>query len=258
MNLSPVSISLSSYGADLVSRLGQAHFAPLLQQAGATHLELREELFVQADLRELKHAISDHGLIGVYSSPLEIWQAGLAQPNPLLREALANAQACGAIWLKVSLGFFSPHCDLQALDALLVGQPVHLLIENDQTPQGGRIEPLLQFFDAAAALALKVGMTFDIGNWQWQAQSVNSAALQLGSYVEYVHCKAVHRNAQGKLIATPPGEVDLRLWAQLFERLPQGVVRAIEYPLQGADLALLTHEHVGTLARLAHAEVSHG
>ena len=43
MHKYPVSISLSSYGADLVRQQGQLSFVELLKAAGAQRIEWREE-----------------------------------------------------------------------------------------------------------------------------------------------------------------------------------------------------------------------
>jgi len=260
MNLHPVSISLSSFGADYVRAHGQASLAALLRNAGASHIELREELFTDLDMVSLQQAVAAQALTCVYSSPLELWQPGTPAPNPQLLATLARAKACGALWLKVSLGFYSALSDLSLLAECLRDQPVQLLIENDQTAQGGRIDPLVRFFGQARERQVPVGMTFDIGNWQWQAQSVSSAALQLGAYVRYVHCKGVTRSVTGKLVATPPTAADLHQWDQLLKRLGPDLVRAIEYPLQADDLAHLTQQHVAVMARLGNPqrEVAHG
>lgn len=260
MHLYPVSISLSSFGADYVRAHGQANLAPLVAQAGASHIEWREELFDDVDPAALRRAAVEHGLTSVYSSPLELWQPGQAAPSAGLQQALARAAGCGAVWLKVSLGFYSPASDLTLLNEQLRDQPVRLLVENDQTAQGGRIEPLVRFFAAARQQGLPVGMTFDIGNWQWQQQSVSSAALQLGRYVEYLHCKAVQRMANGKWVATPPELTDLRQWERLLSHLSAGLVRAIEYPLQGADLPAISQAQVAALACLGQPsrETAHG
>ena len=260
MHLYPVSISLSSFDADYVRAQAPGQLAPLVAQTGASHIELREELFDSFDASALRSAIAAQGLTCVYSSPLELWQPGQTAPNPQLQQALARAVACDAVWLKVSLGFYSSASDLNLLHEQLRGQPVRLLVENDQTAQGGRIDPLVKFFSAVAEQGLPVGMTFDIGNWQWQQQSVSSAALQLGRFVEYIHCKAVQRTAAGKLVATPPELTDLHQWARLFRHMAPGLVRAIEYPLQGADLLAVSQVQVATLAALGQAtqEVAHG
>ncbi|HJH18786.1 MAG TPA: sugar phosphate isomerase/epimerase, partial [Pseudomonas lactis] len=161
--------------------------------------------------------------------------------------------------LKVSLGYFTDTNDLESLHALLNRHPVKLLVENDQTLHGGRIEPMQRFFTEVERLGLPVKMTFDIGNWQWQDQSALTAARLLGRHVDYLHCKAVARRADGKLVALPPGATDLHLWEQLLKHMTQGITRAVEFPLQGDDLIEVTAQQVTTLARLGqpHVENAH-
>jgi sugar phosphate isomerase/epimerase len=250
MNKPPVSISLSSYGAELVRQRGQGSFIDVLAAAGATRIEWREELLTVEDPAQLSDATQAKGLESVYSSPMELWLAGQSKPNPELISALQRAQAFGAKWLKVSLGYFTDNSDLQTLSRVLGKSAVQLLVENDQTLHGGRIEPFQRFFTEIEQHKLPVKMTFDIGNWHWQDQSAASAARLLGRHVGYVHCKAVTRRADGKLVAIPPAASDLHLWEQLLRHMAQGVMRAAEYPLQGDDLVQLTTEHVATLARL--------
>lgn len=254
MNRFPVAISLGAFGADLVRECGQASFIPLLVEAGVTRIELREELFTgdlaRQDLPALAEAIRSQGLECLYSAPLELWLEGQNLPNPELQPTLQRAAACGAAWLKVSLGHLSEDSDVAALADRLAHHDVHLLVENDQTPQGGRIEPFIDFFARIDALQMPIGMTFDIGNWMWQEQSASAAAQQLGRYVEYLHCKAVSRNAAGKLVAVPPRQTDLHLWEQLLKHMPVGVPRAVEYPLQGDDLLEVTRTQVDALASL--------
>ncbi|MFO2463566.1 TIM barrel protein [Pseudomonas sp. 15FMM2] len=250
MHKYPVSISLSSYGADLIRQRGQLSFAALLAAAGARRIEWREELLTSEQPAELAQAAAEHGLECVFSSPLELWVAGRSQPNAQLADTLDRALAFGARWLKVSLGYFTDTNDLHSLSALLNRHPVGLLVENDQTLHGGRIEPMQRFFDEAERLAVPVKMTFDIGNWQWQDQSALTAARLLGRYVDYLHCKAVARRADGKLVALPPSATDLHLWEQLLRHMPQGISRAVEFPLQGEDLLEVTARQVCALASL--------
>ena len=255
MNKPPVSISLSSYGADLVRQRGQGSFIEVLATAGATRIEWREELLTDEDPRQLAEDAQSQGLESIYSSPMELWLAGQSKPNPDLRATLERAQAFGAKWLKVSLGYFTDNNDLQALNRVLAQSPVQLLVENDQTLHGGRIEPFQRFFGEVEQHNLPIKMTFDIGNWHWQDQSAASAARLLGRHVGYVHCKAVTRRADGKLVAIPPTANDVHVWEQLLRHMAQGVMRAAEYPLQGDDLIQLTTEHVATLAHLGQSRL---
>ncbi|MDY0836045.1 MULTISPECIES: sugar phosphate isomerase/epimerase family protein [unclassified Pseudomonas] len=255
MHKYPVSISLSSYGADLVRQQGQLSFVSVLAAAGAQRIEWREELLTTEQPLELVQAAADQGLECVFSSPLELWVAGRSQPNAELAATLHRAQAFGAGWLKVSLGYFTDTNDLGSLSALLNRHPVKLLVENDQTLHGGRIEPMQRFFNEVERLAVPVKMTFDIGNWQWQDQSALTAARLLGRHVDYLHCKAVARRADGKLVALPPGAADLHLWEQLLKHMTQGITRAVEFPLQGDDLVQVTAQQVAALAVLGQPRV---
>ena len=89
------------------------------------------------------------------------------------------------------------------------------------------------------------------------SQSASSAARLLGRHVGYVHCKAVSRRADGKLVAMPPAASDLHLWEQLLRHMAQGVMRAVEYPLQGDDLVQLTRAHVIALSSLGQTRLEH-
>ncbi|RON19516.1 sugar phosphate isomerase/epimerase family protein [Pseudomonas frederiksbergensis] len=254
MNKPAVSISLSSYGADLVRQRGQGSFIEILAAAGATGIEWREELLTIEDPAQLADATQAQGLQSVYSSPMELWLAGQSRPNPELVTALQRARAFGAKWLKVSLGYFTDNSDLQTLTRVLGESAVQLLVENDQTLHGGRIEPFQRFFAEIEQHKLPIKMTFDIGNWHWQDQSADSAARLLGRHVGYVHCKAVTRRADGKLVAIPPAISDLQQWEHLLRHMAHGVMRAAEYPLQGDDLVHLTTEHVAALAHLGQSQ----
>ncbi|MGF6091181.1 sugar phosphate isomerase/epimerase family protein [Pseudomonas sp. 18173] len=255
MNKPAVSISLSSYGADLVRQLGQGSFIEILAAASATRIEWREELLTGEDPVQLADEAQAKGLQSVYSSPTELWLAGQSKPNPELIHALQRAQTFGAKWLKVSLGYFTDNNDLHTLSRMLRDTAVQLLVENDQTLYGGRIEPFQRFFSEVEQHNLPIKMTFDIGNWLWQDQSAASAARLLGRHVGYVHCKAVARRADGKLVAIPPTANDWQAWELLLRHMPQGVMRAAEYPLQGEDLVQLTREHVTALAHLGQSQL---
>jgi sugar phosphate isomerase/epimerase len=250
MNVNPVSISLSSFGADIVRQQGQAAFVDVVAASGASRIELREELMTHESLSALCSAVASRQLECLYSSPLELWLPQSTAPNPQLSAALQRAVLAGAQWLKVSLGHFTDDCDFAALAQIVTHYPVRLLVENDQTLHGGRIDGFVRFFGQISALHIPVGMTFDVGNWQWQEQSALSAAQQLGRYVEYVHFKAVAQTAAGKLIATAPQSVDLPAWGQLLGHMKPGLPRAIEYPLQGDDLLEVTRQQVSILAGL--------
>lgn len=246
----PVFVATSAYGADLVRALGQAQVLPWIAAAGADGIEIRRELFTDdaPPLAALREAIAAHGLATVYSVPLELWQEDGRLAGAALRQALHEAALLGAGVLKVSLGHYAAGAALDALGAVLADTPVHLLVENDQTVQGGTVAPLAAFFAAAAAAGVAVAMTFDLGNWHWTGSDPEAAARALGAYVAYVHCKRVLRDG-GRLKAVPP-EGAMPDWAACFGYFRAGLPRAIEFPLAGEALDALTAVHVARLRSL--------
>lgn len=254
-------ITTSAFGADAVRTQGQAAWLDLIAAAGATHVEIRAELFnADPDLDALREAITAASLGCVYSVPLELWPEAGAALSPRLPQALAEARQLGADTLKVSLGHYRPATDLQALAPLLDDQGLQLLVENDQTAQGGRVEPLRAFIQAVRVAGLPVGLTFDVGNWRWQGEDPLQAARLLGPDVRYLHCKAVRRRAGG-LHAVPPEAADLLAWQGLLAHFRAGLRRAIEFPLLGSDLVAETRRQVAalrTLDKSSYEERRHG
>lgn len=245
-----IAITTSAFGADAVRTRGQAAWLDLIAAAGATQVEIRAELFAAPpDLGALRAAIAGAGLGCVYSVPLELWPEADGALSAELPAALAAALTLGADTLKISLGHYRPATDLQPLAQLLDEGAPQLLVENDQTLQGGRVEPLRAFIQAARAAGLPVALTFDVGNWRWQDEDPLQAARLLGRDVRYLHCKAVRRRAGG-LHAVPPEAADLLAWQGLMGYFPAGVRRAIEFPLLGADLLGETCRQVAALRTL--------
>lgn len=243
-----VLVATSAYGASMVRQLGQTHFIDVVAEAGGAGIEIRRELFTsdQPDLARMGAAIAARGLYSVYSAPVELWgEDGLVRQETL-RQMMDEAAQLGARYLKVSLGHYPAAPDLRALGAYLASAPVALLVENDQTGHGGRLAGMARFLAAAAEAAVPVGLTFDIGNWQWAGEDAGQAARLLAPYVRYVHCKAV-RNEAGRLSAIAVSE-DEPSWRAVFAHFAPGVPRAIEFPLAGAALVSETGRYIRMLA----------
>jgi sugar phosphate isomerase/epimerase len=193
----------------------------------------------------LKELATATGLRLFYSAPFELFDADGALAGDALAALIAEAETLGAEVLKFSLGHAPADADLTELASRLAGVRVRILIENDQTQQGGRLGPLADFLARARADGLPLGLTFDVGNWRWTGEDALEAARVLGPHVAYVHCKAgVERD--GGLVAEPFDPADPAP-AQIFARFAP---RAIEYPIVGDDLDRATRMHVARLAAL--------
>ena len=245
--MSPVLVAASAYGASRVRQLGQSHFIDVVADAGGAGIEIRRELFTSdwPDLARMGAAVAARGLYCVYSTPIELWDADGLLRHALLQQMLDEAACLGARYLKVSLGHYPAAPDLPALKARLAAAPVALLVENDQTAHGGKLAAMARFLAAAGEAGLPVGLTFAIGNWRWVGEDAQQAARLLAPYVRYVHCKAVQDDG-GRLSACAVSAAD-PVWRAVFAHFAPGVQRAIEFPLEGADLVAETGRYIQML-----------
>lgn len=249
--MSAILISLSSFGAAEVRRHGQLWFTRLAAGAGADGIEVRGELLVDGDAELPAIADAAGALQRVYSSPEGLWSASGVLDRDALERALRAAARLGAARLKMSIGGWTPESapSLAVLRDRLVDAGVQLLIENDQTAAAGTLGALRRFFDAAQALGLPLGMTFDMGNWHWTGECPLQAAAAFAPRVAYVHCKGVQRQPQ-RWVAVPLAE-SAAPWRSVLRGMPGGLPWAIEYPLAGDDLLAVTRREIELLRGVA-------
>ncbi|MDR8034695.1 integrase core domain-containing protein [Burkholderia cenocepacia] len=80
-----------------------------------------------------------------------------------------------------------------------------------------------------------LGMTFDIGNWQWRGEAPLDCAQVLAPHVDYIHCKAIEGEGARRFAAAPaPNDP---LVTGVLAALAQHAPRGIEFPFDAADLA---------------------
>lgn len=247
-----VLVATSAYGQRLIDERGQAAVLPWLAAAGAEGVEVRRELFPVGfdDFASLGQACRNNGLGVVYSAADALW-AGDA-PAPRVETRLAEAVALGANAIKFSLGTYdgASYAAWQRLGESLTTSPVdQVMVENDQTQEGGTMAPLAACLEDAKAAGCPLALTFDVGNWHWTGDDPQQAAECLGRFVAYVHCKGIVYG-QGRPHASVPDAVELAAWQSLMAQFPAGVPRAIEYPLQAPDLAAFTCEQLQRLRAL--------
>ena len=238
--MTPVLISLSSFGAAETGRHGQLWCSQLAKAAGADSVEVRGEL-LRDPANELP-ALA--GLASVYSSPEGLWAEGGWLDSAALKRGIAAATRVGAKRLKMAIGDFQPssHGSLWGLKVELSQTRVELLIENDQTVRAGTLPALQTFFDVADRAGVELGMTFDMGNWHWVGECPLQAAQAFGRRVRYVHCKGAQRLPH-KWVAVPLGD-SVAPWRTVLRALPADVPHAIEYPLVGDDLLAVARTHI--------------
>ncbi len=221
----------AAYGADKVREAGgQRAMLHVIAGAGADGVEIRRELFSDAELASLPTlagSIELLGLLACYSAPDALFTPD-GNLNPMLPRYLAEAATLNALWLKVSLGHFSDKQQLDALRALLDETGMTLVVENDQT-RCGQLAPMQRFKAACRVMNLPVTLTFDMGNWLWVGESPEEAVPHQQQYR-----------------AVPPDNDSAR-WQALLDQLPADAPRGIEFPLEGPDLTAVTRHYVNLL-----------
>ena len=237
----------AAYGNDHVKALGgQSAVLPFIAGSGADGVEIRRELFTPDELSRLAELAADierRGLLVCYSAPEALFAAN-GSLNPRLSDFLQEAQTLNALWLKLSLGHFSHHDDLEALREILQESGMALVVENDQT-DCGQLAPMQRFKAASRVNQLPITLTFDMGNWLWVGDSPEEAARHLAPAVSYIHVKAAEPH-HSQFRAVPPDEASAR-WLALLNNLPADAPRGIEFPLTGHDLTAVTRRYVKLL-----------
>ncbi|PLC44249.1 xylose isomerase [Ralstonia pickettii] len=250
--MADIVIVASAFGAAQVLEQGHHAYVPLAASVGAAGFEVRRELLpagldgtVSADvLAALGRLMAAHGLWAVYSTPATLYSHDGALDAVAIRGALVEAQTLGARIVKFQLGGFAGDASPEALAQLLQGWRARVLVENGQQAVGGSLSQFRGLFGAleATGAADMLGMTFDVGNWEWAGETPLACAQALAPYVEYIHCKSVAGEGARRFAVAPAGN-DAR-FAAVLAALPGDVPRGIEFPFNAVDPAADAHQHV--------------
>lgn len=241
--MAEIVIVASAFGADRVRKEGHLGCIGAAVSAGAAGFEVRRELFASETaaspvaLAALGAALADAGLWSVYSTPANLYTDDGALDAEALSFGLAEADALGARFVKFQLGGFAGDAHADKLVALSRGARARVLVENGQLALGGSLAQFRGLFAALDAAGARgaLGMTFDIGNWQWPGEAPLDAAHALAPAVEYIHCKAVEGSGARRFAVAPAA--DDPLVRAVLACLPRHVPRGIEFPLDPADCA---------------------
>jgi sugar phosphate isomerase/epimerase len=259
--MTEVAIVASAFGADAIRRDGHAAWIDAARRAGASAFEVRRELMADAALHAdalaaLGAAIVRAGLWPVWSTPDVLYRADGSLDETALREALDHGRALGARFVKLQLGGFAGDVHAGRLERVLAeaGGHARVVVENGQIEAGGALAQFVALFRALDNAQnarnvdgrLPIGMTFDIGNWQWQDEPPVLAAAALAPYVDYVHCKAVTGVGGRRLSAAPAA--DDPLCRAAFAWLPAHAPRGIEFPFDPTCVADDAARYVAWLA----------
>jgi sugar phosphate isomerase/epimerase len=253
-----VVIVASAFGVEAIRKDGHHAWLKTAALAGAAGFEVRRELFaLEAEatpeaLSALGKTIAAHRMWSVYSTPAELYAPDGTLDEPALRQALIEATALGARFVKLQLGGFAGRTYGDVIATRANGAAARLVVENGQLERGGSLRQFEGLFDALGkevhrkGRKLPLGMTFDIGNWQWPGVDPVDAARKLGQYVEYIHCKAVTGEGARRFAVAPAA--DDAVFAAVLPLLPRDVPRGIEFPFDATRIAADASHYVAWLA----------
>ena len=234
----------------------------IARDAGADGFEVRRELLPSPDRldhEQLRHLLAAFPAAPHYSAPVALFDEGVVQRDALVK-LVSEARSLGCVLAKCGLGTLralDTHMLEQMRDALAACEQaapgVALTVENDQLPSSSRLDLWRSLFDAIHSGGHTIGMTFDLGNWTCVGVDVMAAARALGNEVRYVHVKRVKPVGDGwqSLPVRPAGTVCPALTA-----IRADVPRAIEYPLNSADIDTDARTDVDTITATASAAVA--
>src|SRR5690606_24786067 len=127
-----IMVVTAAYGYDQVRAAGgQTAMLPIIAGAGADGVEIRREMFTDAELNALPllaAAIDIFGLLACYSAPEPLFLED-GSLNPHLPDLLQEARTLQARWLKVSLGHFERQDQLDTLRDWLESSGMALVVE---------------------------------------------------------------------------------------------------------------------------------
>lgn len=249
-------IVASAFGAAAVRRRGHAGWVDTAASAAAAGFEVRRELFAHETeascqaLHSLGEAVAARGMWAVYSTPAELYCDDGSLNSTALALAYAEADALGARWMKLQFGGFAGSAQAEAIARLGAGRRARLVVENGQGARDGTIARFVELFAALEreGAADLLGMTFDIGNWDWAGQAPLEAAHALAAHVEYVHCKSSEGQGARRFPVAPAH--DDASFRAVLESLPRTAPRGIEFPFDEAAPADDARRAVAWLASI--------
>lgn len=229
------------------------------QAAGVSQLDLVKKLVPLTDKIELRREYNagtlteisqlntlrlQQRLVYFYSVPENLFVDG--HVNPQLPLYVAEAQALGASYIKMTLGNFDQSTDFRPQDVLdWIPAGIQLNLENDQTIANTDPDTLQRFFHSFDRTNRRVGFVNDLGNWIFTKRDTLVMSKQLLPFTRFVHLKNYVLDAQGnpQTVAFNQGELD---YATLLDLFPTELPVALEYPSTitalEQDLAVLTQK----------------
>lgn len=214
----------------LENGLRQMDLLGQIDALGFKRFEVRRE-FIRDGISELvalKEKADQLGLTLFYSVNEDLIVND--ELNPHLDRLIKETTVLSAPFLKVNIGDASnvtPQT-LQPVNALLPKNML-LFVENNQDPHHASLANCYQFMTIARQTNLPIHFVFDTANWAFVGENLSQAALKMGAFTKYLHCKNYYTNERGLETSNSllEGEIDMVRLIQSFQNISY---LALEYP----------------------------
>lgn len=234
--MSTIFIPLNAFSNELGLPKDLDFYISVIAKSDADGIEIRRELLdplsIHNEIKKIITSLASYNLQIIYSAPIPLWKEDGSLNEKLLIDIFEECKLLQSPSLKLPLGHFhQENSNFDALISLLKKySTVKLLIENDQTEEGGQIKNLLAFFQKADKKNIPVKMTYDIGNWTYLEEDALHAASLFSPYVAYYHLKHVIRS-NNSLITVPINKEQQLLWKTVDQHYFSDMPKALEFPL---------------------------
>lgn len=235
--MSTVFIPLNAFSNEFGLQEDIDYYISLIAKSHADGIEIRRELLdsssIKNEIKKISTRLKDCSLFTVYSAPVPLWKEDHSFNEETLTTIFEECKLLQAPWLKLPLGHFhNENSNIDALSLFLQKySSIELLIENDQTIEGGKIKNLFAFFKRVDKSKLPIKMTFDIGNWIYLEEQPLEAAELFAPYVCYYHLKKV-MGQNNQLVAVPISIEENPIWKTVDEKYFSNLAKALEFPLK--------------------------
>lgn len=195
-------------------------------------IELRLEFFTAASLSEemlrIEAFAAEYGLDLLLSIPQPLFANGAVNQKALA--AIENMAVYPFSNFKVSCGLLYPLSDADAclLRSFFNDKAYTVSVENPPN-EYGTVENVLATLKLLKEQHIKVGYTFDSGNWYWIQKDPVKAYNQLASQITIFHLKSIFAK-ETILLADPRNQT----WKQLISQVPADIPVAFEYNIPPA------------------------
>ena len=249
MNKQQIVVNTIAFMEQVQQGAKQFTFFESLSDLGITHVEVRQEYFMQPDEFSVTAREAQRwGLTLLYSVPQALFCKGRLDTE-MVQQTLHQAMELSCVAIKWTRGEFRGWHEADRNWMIQQANTFRglLTVENDQTELDGTLQQYSEFLLACRYAGVPLFSTFDIGNWVFVGEDPLVNAGQLRTWVRYIHVKDVVITEDGPHTA-PLGEGELSL-VEVFHRLPADVLVALEYPCGSRPLDVL-RDGIDWLARM--------